>query len=80
MNIKVADDKGNIYTMPSKTDRCILEVHYTKSSYEFIVQDVEGNEKGDTIFPKKSVIVPLHKVNERHYREGEDDNSGTIIS
>ena len=45
--IAVKDSTGNVYTMPSNTSKCIIEIHYSTSYYQFIVQDVITKEDGE---------------------------------
>ena len=57
--IAVKDSTGNVYTMPSNTSKCIIEIHYSTSYYQFIVQDVITEEGGEKAYPEKSIIVPI---------------------
>lgn len=57
--IAVKDKQGKVYTMPSETNTCILEVHYTTSYYQFKVQDTVERDDGALYFPKKTIIVPI---------------------
>ena len=61
--ISVKDKQGNVYTMPSETSTCILEVTYSTSYYQFEVQDVITGEDGETLYPKKTIIVPIDENN-----------------
>lgn len=61
--LKVEDESGNIYTMPSGTPRCILEVHYSTSYYQFIVQDYSVDDSGDVKYLTKDIIVPINEDN-----------------
>ena len=61
--IAVKDNEGNVYTMPSNTSKCIIEIHYSTSYYEFIVQDVITGEDGETLYPEKTIIVPINENN-----------------
>ena len=61
--IAVKDSEGNVYTMPSETSTCILEVHYSTSYYQFEVQDTVEHEDGTIIYPKKTIIVIINKDN-----------------
>lgn len=58
--ISVKDNEGNVYTMPSNTSKCIIEIHYSTSYYTFIVQDVITGEDGEKSYPEKSIIVPIN--------------------
>lgn len=59
--IAVKDDEGNVYSMPSETSTCILEVHYSTSYYQFEVQDKVIHTDGTITHPKKTIIVPINK-------------------
>ena len=59
--ISVRDKEGRVYSMPSKSPTCILEVHYTTSYYQFIVQDVITGEDGEVSYPEKTIIVPINE-------------------
>ena len=61
--IGVKDNEGNVYTMPSKTSTCILEVTYSTSYYQFEVQDTVEHEDGTITYPKKTIIVPINTDN-----------------
>ena len=61
--LAVKDSKGNVYTMPSETSTCILEVTYSTSYYQFEVQDTELGDDGTFYFPKKTIIVPINTDN-----------------
>ena len=61
--IAVKDNEGNVYTMPSSTNKSIIEVHYSTSYYQFVVQDVITGEDGETLYPEKTIIVPLNENN-----------------
>lgn len=61
--IAVKDNEGNVYAMPSETSTCILEVTYSTSYYQFIVQDVITGEDGEILYPEKTIIVPINEDN-----------------
>ena len=61
--IAVKDSAGNVYTMPSNTSKCIIEIHYSTSYYQFIVQDVITGEDGEKAYPEKTIIVPINENN-----------------
>ena len=61
--ITVKDSAGNVYTMPSNTSKCITEIHYSTSYYQFIVQDVITGDDGETLYPEKTIIVPIDGEN-----------------
>ena len=61
--ISVKDKQGNVYSMPSNTDSCILEVHYSTSYYQFEVQDTIKHDDGTITYPKKTIIVIINKDN-----------------
>jgi hypothetical protein len=78
MLLKVKDQNGDVYTMPSETPKCILEVHYSTSYYQFVVQDEVIEEEGVT-FPKKNIIVPLDKSNWIDFLAVNENEIGEII-
>ena len=61
--IAVKDSTGNVYTMPSSTSKCITEIHYSTSYYQFIVQDVIAGDDGEELYPEKTIIVPINGNN-----------------
>ena len=61
--ITVKDSAGNVYTMPSNTSKCITEIHYSTSYYQFIVQDLITGDDGETLYPEKTIIVPIDGEN-----------------
>ena len=61
--IAVKDKQGNVYTMPSETSTCILEVHYSTSYYQFEVQDTVEHDNGTIMHPQKTIIVLINKEN-----------------
>ena len=61
--IAVKDNEGNVYTMPSETSTCILEITYSTSYYQFEVQDTVEQEDGTITYPKKTIIVIINKDN-----------------
>ena len=61
--ISVKDSTGNVYTMPSSTNKSIIEIHYSTSYYQFIVQDVIVGEDGEVLYPEKTIIVPINESN-----------------
>lgn len=61
--ISVKDSTGNVYTMPSNTSKCIIEIHYSTSYYQFTVQDVITGEDGEELYPEKTIIVPINENN-----------------
>ena len=61
--LAVKDSEGNVYTMPSETSTCILEVTYSTSYYQFEVQDTVEHEDGTITYPKKTIIVPINTDN-----------------
>lgn len=79
MNLKVKDNKGEVYTMPSETPKCILEVHYSTSYYEFVVQDYFIDDDGKNKFPSKSIIVPINSDNWVDFIAVKDDQYGEIM-
>ena len=61
--VAVKDSEGNVYTMPSSTNKSIIEINYTTSYYQFTVQDVIMGEDGETLYPEKTIIVPINEDN-----------------
>ena len=61
--LAVKDNEGNVYTMPSETSACILEVTYSTSYYQFEVQDTIEREDGTITYPKKTIIAPINTNN-----------------
>lgn len=61
--IAVKDNEGNVYTMPSETSTCILEVTYSTSCYQFEVQDTIEHDNGMITYPQKTIIVPINTDN-----------------
>ena len=61
--IAVKDNEGNLYTMPSNTNKSITEIHYSTSYYQFIVQDVITDDDGQSLYPEKTIIVPIKEGN-----------------
>ena len=61
--ISVKDSTGNVYTMPSNTSKCIIEIHYSTPYYQFTVQDVITGEDGEELYPEKTIIVPINENN-----------------
>ena len=59
--IAVKDSTGNVYTMPSNTSKCIIEIHYSTSYYQFIVQDVVTGEGREKVYPEKTIVVPINE-------------------
>lgn len=78
--IAVKDQQGNVYTMPSDTETCILEVHYSTAYFQFIVQDVRIGENAETIYPEKNIIVPLNKELWVDFIAVDDSELGELVS
>jgi hypothetical protein len=77
--LSVKDKHGNIYSMPSETPQCILEVHYSTSYIQFIVQDYVIEEDGTEKFPEKDIIVPLNEENWIDFIAIKDSEIGEIV-
>lgn len=58
---RVVDADGEVYTMPSDTPKCILEIHYHSTGYDFIVQDYFIDKDGKENYPEKTIFVPLQE-------------------
>lgn len=76
----VKDSQGEVYTMPSDTPKCILEVHYSTSYLQFVVQDHIVDEEGNERFPEKNVIVPLNEDNWIDFIAVNDDEYGALLN
>lgn len=78
--IAVQDSKGNIYTMPSDSPKCILSVHYSTSYFQFVVQDYYVDDDGNEIFPEKDIIVPLNEKNWVDFIAVQGEEFGKIVN
>ena len=61
--LAVKDSKGELYTMPSTSGKCILSVHYSTSYLTFELQGEEEDSYGNITYPEKSVYVELDGSN-----------------
>lgn len=77
--IAVKDKQGKVYTMPSETTTCILEVHYTTSYYQFEVQDTVEEDYGALYFPKKTIVVPIDESNWIDFIAVSKDEIGELV-
>lgn len=77
--IAVKDKQGKIYTMPSETATCILEVHYTTSYYQFVVQDTVEGDCGALYFPEKTIIVPIDESNWIDFISVLENETGELV-
>ena len=77
--ISVKDKLGNVYTMPSETSTCILEITYSTSYYQFEVQDVITGEDGETLYPKKTIIVPIDENNWIDFLAVKESEIGELV-
>lgn len=77
--IAVKDNEGNVYTMPSNTDKSIIEIHYSTSYYQFVVQDVITGEDGETLYPEKTIIVPINESNWVDFLAVKESELGELI-
>jgi len=77
--IQVKDKSGNVYSMPSNSPQCILEVHYSTSYYQFVVQDYVIDENGEEKFPEKDIIVPLNTDNWIEFIAIDSEEIGEIV-
>lgn len=78
--LAVEDSKGEIFTIPSNTGQCILEVHYCTSYYTFVVQEQKINAEGETIYPTKEIFVELKNSNWVDLIALEGEERGKIVS
>ena len=77
--LKVKDKEGSIFTMPSNSPKCILEVHYSTSYYQFIVQYPTIDEHGIERFFTKNIIVPLNEENWIDFIAVDSDEIGELL-
>ena len=77
--IAVKDSAGNVYTMPSNTSKCIIEIHYSTSYYQFIVQDVITGEGGEKAYPEKTIIVPINENNWIDFLAVDESELGELV-
>lgn len=77
--LKVKDKEGSIFTMPSNSPKCILEVHYSTSYYQFIVQYPTIDEYGIERFLTKNIIVPLNEENWIDFIAVDSDEIGELL-
>lgn len=75
----VKDNKGNVYTMPSNTNKSITAIHYSTSYYQFIVQDVITGEGGKVFYPEKTIIVPINKNNWVDFLAVKENEIGELV-
>ncbi|QUW34562.1 hypothetical protein J8Y17_28110 (plasmid) [Bacillus cereus] len=76
--LAIKDSKGEVYTMPSQTDKCIYEVHYSTSYIQFIVQDIV-EEDGKVLYPSKNIFVILENSNPIDLIALKDDEIGELV-
>ena len=77
--IAVKDNEGNVYTMPSSTNKSIIEIHYSTSYYQFIVQDVIEGEDGKILYPEKTIIVPINENNWIDFLAVKESEIGELV-
>ena len=77
--IAVKDSTGNVYTMPSNTRKCIIEIHYSTSYYQFIVQDVVTGEGGEKVYPEKTIVVPINENKWIDFLAVKDSELGELV-
>ena len=77
--IAVKDNTGNVYTMPSNTNKSIIEIHYSTSYYQFIVQDVVTGKDGEKSYPEKTVIVPINENNWIDFLAVKESELGELV-
>lgn len=77
--LAVKDKQGNVYTMPSETSTCILEVHYSTSYYQFEVQDTVEQEDGTITYPEKTIIVPINTDNWIDFLAVKESQIGELV-
>ena len=77
--IAVKDSEGNVYTMPSNTNKSITEIHYSTSYYQFIVQDVITGEDGEILYSEKTIIVPINENNWIDFLAVKESELGELV-
>ena len=77
--LAVKDIEGNVYTMPSETSTCILEITYSTSYYQFEVQDTVEHENGTITYPQKTIIVPINTDNWVDFLAVDENEIGEIV-
>ena len=77
--ISVKDKQGNVYTMPSETSTCILEVTYSTSYYQFEVQDTIEHDNGMITYPQKTIIVPINTDNWVDFLAVDENEIGELV-
>ena len=77
--LAVKDIEGNVYTMPSETSTCILEITYSTSYYQFGVQDTVEHENGMITYPQKTIIVPINTDNWVDFLAVDENEIGEIV-
>lgn len=63
MKIAVSDNEGNVYTNNTDNmhdgDKTIIEIHFSTSYTQLIVQDLIEDDKGNKSYPTKDIIIPI---------------------
>ena len=77
--IAVKDNEGNVYTMPSNTNKSITEIHYSTSYYQFMVQDVITGEDAEILYPEKTIIVPINENNWIDFLAVKESEIGELV-
>ena len=77
--ISVKDKQGNVYTMPSETSTCILEITYSTSYYQFEVQDTVEHDDGTITWSQKTIIVPINTDNWVDFLAVDENEIGEIV-
>ena len=77
--IAVKDNEGNVYAMPSNTNKSITEIHYSTSYYQFIVQDLITSEDGEILYPEKTIIVPINENNWIDFLAVKESEIGELV-
>lgn len=61
MIFRLEDELGNVYTMPSDSQTCMLKVYYRKNHIEVTVQKEVFDDLGYlTHYEYETIIVPLN--------------------
>lgn len=63
MKIAVKDREGNIYTndMSDENKQSIIEIHFSTSYTQVIVQDQIVDDEGSDRFLTKDIIIPIEQ-------------------
>ena len=77
--IRIKDQDGKVFTMPSDKPDRILEVYYHTTYYQFIVQESRVNEYGELRLDERDIFVPIGKMNWKDFMPIAKEDIGSII-